>query len=40
MVAELNEEARSLIRSSLIMEESILDLGLRKWGTIPRELNN
>lgn len=31
MTPELNEEAKSLIRSSLTMEEKILNLGLHKW---------
>lgn len=33
MTSELNEEAKSLIRSSLTMEEKILNLGLNKWKT-------
>lgn len=33
MVTKLNEEAKSLIKASLSMEENMLKLGLHKWGT-------
>jgi hypothetical protein len=37
MAMELNDEDKSLIRSSLSTEEKILNLGLRKWGTKLKE---
>ena len=37
---KLNEEAKSLIRTSLNMEENILKLGLGKWETKLKEYEN
>lgn len=40
METELNEEAKSLIRSSLSMEAKILELGLLKWKTKLKNLES